>query len=119
MYLELIRKKVCPNIEAGEFICAAGKTKVAEVGESFSIVSSYSWHFTSGKSLISSFSCSQAFLAGNLHADELSSKRVSLKSASSVASSSASAFSLPFFAKKNLGSSISLTPPLIWSKRCQ
>jgi len=52
----------------------------------------------------------QAALAGNLHAVALSSKTTSFKRASIVAYSSLLASILPFLERKNLSSSIWLTP---------
>ncbi|MFA5233564.1 MAG: hypothetical protein WC390_04115 [Sulfurimonas sp.] len=76
-----MRKNVCPNIEAGEFICAEGKTSVADFGFNRFSTLSYSVQFTSGNISMPSSSCSQAFLAGKRHAVELSSNLFSFKSA--------------------------------------
>ncbi|MDD5401145.1 MAG: hypothetical protein PHQ93_08170 [Sulfurimonas sp.] len=67
-------------------------------------------HSTFGKCAIFSCSASQAFLAGNLHAVELSSKVFSFNRASIVAFSSLFALVLPSGERKNLSSSIWLTP---------
>src|SRR3989338_10117649 len=97
-----MRKNVCPNIEAGELMCADGKTKVADFGFNLLSTLSYSVQFTSANFVIFNCSCSQAFMAGNLHAVELSSKIVSFSRASIVALSSFFALVLPLRAKKNL-----------------
>lgn len=91
-------------------MCADGKTSVADFGFNLLSILSYSSQLTFGNSMPSSCSLSHAFLAGKRHAVELSSKVDSFKSASIVAWSSLFVSVLPFGAKKNLASSISLTP---------
>src|SRR3972149_10270744 len=100
---ESMRRSVCPNIEAGLFMCETGNMRTALLGLTWSYSSRYPLQSTAGsfEASIESSSLSHAYLAINRHCGCASFSLSVLKKALMVSRSSFSESYLPSGELKN------------------